>query len=60
MERKYYSVDQFVKFIGEGAVSKPNIYKLIQKGTIPAIYLGRKPLISAEWVKHFCKHGTEV
>lgn len=60
MTRKFYNVPQFVQYVGEGTISKPNVYKLIQKGKIPVIYVGKRPLIPASWVKSFCKNGLEV
>lgn len=59
MEKKFYNVAEFIEILGDGAMSKVGIYRLIQKGKIPAVYLGSRPLIPAAWVEKFMKNAIE-
>ena len=54
MEKKFYSVKEFVNVIGEGTISKASIYKHIKDGSIPVAYIGNRALIPADWVEEFC------
>lgn len=48
MNKKFYSVAEVVDIIGN--ISKGNVYRLVKKGEIPAIYIGQRPFIPCSWV----------
>ena len=48
MTKKFYSVGEVVEIIGN--ISKGNVYRLVKKGEIPAIYIGQRPFIPCSWV----------
>lgn len=48
MNKKFYSVSEVVEIIGN--ISKGNVYRLIKKGEIPAMYIGQRPFIPCSWV----------
>ncbi|MBQ3112793.1 MAG: hypothetical protein IJC05_00275 [Phascolarctobacterium sp.] len=54
-ERNFYSVKEFHKLLGKGALSQATIYLKIKKGEIPVTYFGAKPLIPVEWVEAYCQ-----
>lgn len=47
MNKKFYSVSEVVEIIGN--ISKGNVYRLIKKGEIPAMYIGQRPFIPCSW-----------
>ena len=55
------SVSEAAKILG---VSKPTMYDLVHKGTIPSITVGRKILISRaaliDWLENGGTHGKEA
>lgn len=48
MNKKFYSVAEVVEIIGN--ISKGNVYRLIKRGEIPAMYIGQRPFIPCSWV----------
>ena len=48
MTKKFYSVAEVVDIIGN--ISKGNIYRLIKRGDIPAMYIGQRPFVPCSWV----------
>lgn len=48
MTKKFYSVSEVVEIIGN--ISKGNVYRLIKRGDIPAMYIGQRPFIPCSWV----------
>lgn len=48
MNKKFYSVSEVVEIIGN--ISKGNVYRLIKRGDIPAMYIGQRPFIPCSWV----------
>ena len=48
MTKKFYSVAEVVEIIGN--ISKGNVYRLIKRGEIPAMYIGQRPFVPFSWV----------
>lgn len=46
--KKFYSVAEVVDIIGN--ISKGNVYRLIKRGEIPAMYIGQRPFVPCSWV----------
>ena len=49
MTKKFYSVSEVVEIIGN--ISKGNVYRLIKRGEIPAMYIGQRPFVPCSWVQ---------
>ncbi len=52
MKKKFYTVKDFYTALG-GVVTKSQIYKMINTGEIPTRKIGRKIVLSAEWVEAY-------
>lgn len=53
--QRFFTVNQFVEYIGINVISKAQIYSEIKAGRIPVTYIGTKVLIPAKYVIDFCE-----
>lgn len=51
-KKKFYTVKELHLALG-GVVTKSQLYKMINAGTIPSRKIGKKIVLSAEWVEAF-------
>lgn len=51
--KKFYTVQQFVEYVGEDLFTPAAVYEHIKNGNIPVQQLGSKILIPTAWVEEF-------
>ena len=51
--KKFYTVQQFVEYIGSDIFNAAAVYDQIKNGKIPVQKLGTKILIPTKWVEEF-------
>ena len=52
MKKRFYRVKDFVALL-DGVVTKSQVYKMIADGQIPTRRIGRKIVLSADWVDSY-------
>lgn len=56
--KKFYTVKQFVEYIGADALSPATIYLMIKRGQVPVVQANKRLLIPADWVYEFCNSAS--
>ena len=51
--KKFFTVQQFVEYIGEDVFTPAAVYEQIKNGNIPIQQLGSKILIPTSWIEEF-------
>ncbi|MBO5404039.1 MAG: hypothetical protein J5987_03240 [Phascolarctobacterium sp.] len=51
--KKFFTVQQFCKYVGEDIFTAAAVYEQIKNGNIPVQQLGSKILIPTAWVEDF-------
>ena len=60
MDKKFYTVKEIIDIFGEGNISKAAIYNQIKEGKIPAVYIGTRTFIPAQWVNNFLEAAKKL
>lgn len=53
-DKKFYTVEQFINYIGDGTISASSVYRHMKNGEIPHTQIGNRKLIPAHWVHALC------
>lgn len=56
--KKFFTVKQFVEYIGTDALSTATIYLMIKRGQVPVVQANKRLLIPADWVHEFCNSAS--